>query len=289
MSVRTRRSSGSWKSGSSGNAAEPEGGVVEHRVGRSRRGSGRLQVGGGDRLHPLGVEARGLQHRLRELEPAHRALVGDVEQAGATVDDEPVDHHGEVVGERRVPALVVDERERVVLAGEAQDGLHHVAAVLTADPRRAHDRRLGAGLDLATQFRSPVDRLRIGCVPLDIGLGLRAVEHVVGRHREHVCVDAAARFGDVAVSERVDPIGTIGVAFTRVDCGPRGAVDDGVGLAGRDRLHDRVAVADVERRVIGRDDLVVCGLAEARQTSRPTWPPAPVTRIFTCCASTPRL
>src|SRR5262249_15650027 len=69
-----------------------------------------------------------------------RTLVRDVEDARPALDGEPPDHRGKVVGEAGLTALVVDEGELLVLAGEAQDRLHHVPAVEPAHPRRAHDR-----------------------------------------------------------------------------------------------------------------------------------------------------
>src|SRR5204862_130173 len=83
------------------------------------RGPGRVEVGGRDGTHPTRVEARDLEHTAGELEPGDRALVRDVEDAGPAFDRQPSDHRRQVVGEARLAALVVDERELLVLAGEA--------------------------------------------------------------------------------------------------------------------------------------------------------------------------
>ena len=88
----------------------------------------------------LGSSPSACEHGLRELVPRHRALVGDVPRAGQALLCEQDEHAGEVGGDRRVAALVGDERELLVLAREPQDRLHHVGAVAPDDPRRAHDR-----------------------------------------------------------------------------------------------------------------------------------------------------
>ena len=89
-----------------------EHGVVEHAVGRARRGPGRLEVGRRDRPHHLGVAAGGGDDVADELVPADRALVGGVVDAADPPVAQATQQRGEVGGERRVAVLVVDERQR---------------------------------------------------------------------------------------------------------------------------------------------------------------------------------
>jgi len=84
---------------------------------------------------------------------------------------------------------------------------------------------------------------------------LRAVEHVIGRERDHVRARAPGPFHDEA-----DPSAftrkPVGLRLARVDRGHRRAVHDRVGLDRPDRSEHGVAVADVERGVVEADDFV---------------------------------
>ena len=113
VSWATRRASGSRKSRA---AADAAGAGRRCRAPSWPAGApaGRIEVGGGDRLDPLGVVAGGLQDRPGELVPGHRALVGHVEHApAARSTTSSMDHRRQVVGEGRVAPLVVDEAQAV--------------------------------------------------------------------------------------------------------------------------------------------------------------------------------
>ncbi len=244
-------------------ARQPQGGVVEHRVGRPGRGPGRVELVGLDGTDLGRVVARGLEHRPHELVPAHVALVGHVEHPGHPGRGQAADPDGQVGGERRVAPLVVHERQ-LGPVGQPQHGLDHVVAVLAAHPRRPHDRRprgVGRDLVLAAQLGPAVHRLGVGPVPLDVGLVLGAVEHVVRRHVAEPGPDPAAGVGHPPGAQGVDPERGVGVGLAGVDGRVRARVQHHVGPQRRDRLVDGVPVADVERPVGAGDDLVALGLA----------------------------
>ena len=158
-------------SGEKREPTEAQGGVVQHGVGRARRGPGRVEVGG-DGPYPPRIEAGNLQHGPGELEPRHRALVRDVEDAGPAFDGQPADRRRQVVGEAGLAA----GRRRTQASRarrRAQDRLHHVAPVQPAHPRRAHDRGATAvDLPLAAELGPSVHRDRARRVPLDVRPGL---------------------------------------------------------------------------------------------------------------------
>ncbi len=118
--------------------AQPEGGVVEHRVGRSGRRPRRIEVGGGDGPDLVGVLTGRLEDLPHEPVPGGGALVGDVEGAGHPGDGQPSDGRGQVGGEAGAAPLVVDEGQLGTVE-QAEHRLHHVGPVGAAHPGRADD------------------------------------------------------------------------------------------------------------------------------------------------------
>jgi hypothetical protein len=116
--------------------------VVEHAVGRARRGARRLQVGGGDGLHHrVGSRPVSGDDLAHELVPRHGRLVGEVVHAAA-----PVERDRRSTGARSAvnvgcPTWSATNASVGCSLDEAQHGLHHVVAVLAAHPRGAHDGR----------------------------------------------------------------------------------------------------------------------------------------------------
>ena len=105
---------------------------------------------------------------------------------------------GEVAGERRAAELVVDDAQRVALAGEAEHGRDEVPAVAAEQPGGADDRVLvGRGRRdgvLTGELGAPVRALRRRRGGLQVRLGRRPVEDVVRRDldRERARPAAAA-------------------------------------------------------------------------------------------------
>ena len=278
VSACTRRSSDSWKSGSSVDPAEAQGRVVEHRVRRPRRRAGRFELGGGDRLHPM--RDRGRRPRAPRRTNSYQLtapwlVTWNVPGRRSTA------RRGsscEVVGEGRVPALVVHEgerrrlgRARIVFTMLAPCGPHtHAVRTIV---------RAGSDLDLATELRAPVDRLRVGRVPLDVRPALVPRRRSRCR-RARTC---APPFAAASVTQRTPSAlmrharsGSASQASTAVHAP---ALMTTSGLRAGDRLRDRVAVAEVERargraRSPRRPTVV-----QWRTSSRPSWPAAPVMRI----------
>ena len=79
-------------------------------AGRGAR-AGRVELGGRDRLHPLGIAAGLGQHGPHEAPPRGGAAVGHVEDAGTAVEAERDDGRRQVGGEGGRPVLVVDEAQ----------------------------------------------------------------------------------------------------------------------------------------------------------------------------------
>ena len=150
-------------------AAQAQGHVVEHRVGRAGGRAGRVELGGGDGLYPLGILARRLQGGPDEAPPGGGPAVGHVEDAPAPVGAQRHDGRGQVGREGRRAPLVVDEAQDRLALGQPQGGLDHVGPVGPADPRRAHDGRPGRALPFAGQLARAVDREGVGGVPLPVG------------------------------------------------------------------------------------------------------------------------
>ena len=232
---------------------------VEHRVGRTRSGPGRLQLGGADRANPLGVVASRRERLAGELVPAHDTLVRGVEDTRHPLDPELRDHRREVRDERRVADLVVDEADLSPALGEAQQGLDHVLAVLAADPRRAGDRPAVVDLELAAVLGPPVDRHRARSVPLGVGTDLRAVEHVVGRDVDDVRADPTGAVRDEPRRRAVHPVRELGLGLAAVDGGERRAVQHQVGPPGGEHAQHVVAVGQVVLGQVEPEHLVVTG------------------------------
>jgi len=144
----------------------------------------------------------------------------------------------------------------VVLRG-AQDRFDHVRAVRAAHPAGPDDEAVGTDVALAGELGSPVDRGRIRFVGLDVGFGLRAVEHVVGRHVDDAGTDAGRRFRDMAGSDVVDRGGAVLVGFAQIDGGVGGGVDHHVGVGGLKQLVDAESVGDIELVATQRREVMV--------------------------------
>ncbi len=204
-------------------------------------GTWRIEVDGADRSDHLRILPHRRHDAAHELVPADRALVGDVMDSAPPLDGEPAQHRRQIGGERRAPALVVDERQRVALGGEAQHRAHHVRTVLAAHPRRAHDRRVRAGRALAGELRPAVHGQRVRGVAFVVRTVERPVEHVVGADREQVGADEFARLAYPSHRVGVGGERPVRIALAVVDRGPRRAVDHDVGS---DRGDGRAATSD---------------------------------------------
>src|SRR5204862_509240 len=75
--------------------------------GGAGRRAGRLHLGGGYRMHEIGVQARERDCIPGQAEPGRDALVGHVEDPRMTADHQAADGRSEIVGERGAPVLVV--------------------------------------------------------------------------------------------------------------------------------------------------------------------------------------
>ncbi len=183
-----------------------------------------------------------------------------MEDTAGSLDGEGTQHRCEVGGERRTAALVVDEGHRV--AGDRQPAhqLDHVVAVLTAHPRRAHDRHVLAedverGL-LARKLRPAVDGLRVGRIVFSIGAIERPVEHVVGGDVHEVCVRVSARGSQHTDAVFVDVERSVDLGLATIHRRERGTVDDRIQARRSDDTVDVVLVRDVELRAVDSDHLV---------------------------------
>ena len=248
--------------------------------------------------HPVGIVPGGLEHRPGEPVPRGHARVGDVERPGQPLGGQHRQDAGQIGGEGGAAPLVVDEAQRSRPLGQAQHGPHHVGAVRAAHPRRPHDRRRrgrARARRRACSARRPTSdwarpTRRTGRVR-------GAVEDVVGRHVDDVRPDAAGRLGDVAGPEGVDGEGPVGVAFAGVDRRPGRGVDHHVGAHALDdrrappprsvtssRAWSAATTSTADASPGGRWRRHRPGPRRARRpdrastTSRPSWPPAPVTR-----------
>ena len=192
------------------------------------------------------------------------------------------DHRREVVGEGRAwPRWSSTKASIRRLPAEPQDRLDHVRPVLAADPRRADDRRArGPSLAFACQLRRAVDRERRGRRPTrcrgSSSCRRRRSRSTRGRDGRRPTPQRSATMAD---SERVDGERPVRIGLASVDRGPRRAVHDRVGSGSRSRR--RALRRDRSRRALACD-AATTSLAERRQrtTSRPSWPPAPVTSTF---------
>jgi len=109
---------------------------------------------------------------------------------------------------------------------------------------------------LATEFRTPVHRQRVGRVPFDVRPVAEAVEHVVSRDVADTSTDETRPLYHVPRAQSIDPEGVVRIELTAVDVRPRPGVDDGVGHRRASGLEHRVAVGDIEALVRRGDDVV---------------------------------
>ena len=172
-SAGTSRARPSCQSGSAGSPLRRRAMLSSTELAGRGAGQRRVELGGRDGLHPLGIGAGLGQHRPHEAPPGGGAAVGHVEDPGPAVEPEGHDGGRQVGGEGRRPVLVVDEAQLAVALGQAQGGDDHVGAVGAAQPARAHDGRPGPALALARQLGGAVDRGRARGVPLPVGRGRR--------------------------------------------------------------------------------------------------------------------
>jgi hypothetical protein len=91
------------------------------------------------------------------------------------------------------------------------------------EPRAADDPAL-ADQPLPFELRPAVNRERSRLIRLQVGLGLGAVEDVVGREVD----DRRAEFNDVGCSDNIDSRSPIRLSLGTVDVGPCGCVEDEV-------------------------------------------------------------
>ena len=158
-------------------------------------------------------------------------------------------------------------------------------------PWKPHTHDVRTTVEPGSSSRSPASFVRpytdrgFGLVPLDVGLGLGAVEDVVGRHVDHVGADPAGAFGHVPGAEDVHVVGastsvsqrsTAVKAAAWITTSGRTEVMSAehgvaVGHVGGDDVDpegtsavDRVSAAD------GADDLVVAAGGETASSSRPS-------------------
>ena len=283
LRARTSRASGSWKSREQREAAQPQHGVVEHRVGRPGRGPGRLEVGGGDRRRPGRGRARpppAPLGRTRTSDTAPWLVTWCRPGRRSTARRRSIGARSAVkVG---MAPLVVDEaqlgrarpaRRRIVFTMLAPCSPHtHDVRTMVAPPARPPARRPASSGRRPTAGRARPTRCRAPA--------LVAGEHVVGRHVHEVGAGAPAGLGHPAHGEGVRGEGPVGVGLAGVDRGPGRGVDDGVGPRRvSDGAEHRVAVG--RRRasaVVARRPRRRRPPAQASTTSRPSCPPAPVTR-----------
>ena len=118
---------------------------------------------------------------------------------------------------------------------------------------------VGGRLTLAGELRLAVGRDRVDGVGLQVGLGLGAVEDVVGRREHDLAAGRGGGRGEVARAESVHHRRLVQVALGAVDVRPGRAVDERLGLLGPDRPLDRAGIGDVEL-VVGEGGDVVAGL-----------------------------
>ena len=222
------------------------------------RRAGRVEVGGRNRAHPVGVVARRGEDLADELVPAHRTLVRHVMDARPAVDGESVKRWRQVGGERGLAALVVDEREGLIgIRRETQHQLDHVVAVLPAHPRRSSDRRTRPRRQLAGELRAAVHRLRVGDVVLAIRAVERAVEHIVGADVHEVRAHEFAGRRQVPDRIAVHRKGHGLVGLTGVDGGVGSSVDHRIRTDFVEQPANGVGIGDVEVGLGDGDDLVV--------------------------------
>ena len=161
---------------------------------------------------------------------------------------------------RRIADLIGDDAHLVLLARELEHGPNEVATERAVDPRRPQDhvplmRRRDSAL--ARRLRSSVGVDRADGILLVVGIGLGAVEHIVGREMDQ---RDAQRFGSCGKQARrasVDAIGEVALGLGFVHVGIGGGADEHVGRGSADGAVDRVGVAEIEGRASDADDLAI--------------------------------
>ena len=129
----------------------------------------------------------------------------------------------------------------------------------TAQPRSSDHSGPLPRLLLTGQLAGPVDRPGVGAVPLVVGLGLVAGEHIVGGDVAQVGVEPAGGFGQVAHRKGVDQISLVGVGLAGVHRGVGRAVDHCVGADPSDGTQHLIPAGDVQVLASRGDDLVARG------------------------------
>ncbi len=249
------------------------------RVGRARGGAAE-HLGGGREHQALDFGL--LEDLAGEVVPGARAGGGHVVDAELDPLDQADDPVGEVPGVGGRADLVAHDQDLVLGRGEAQHRLDEVGAADAEEPGGADDEVALVGRRrrlLAGELGAAVGRERRRLVGLDVGRALAAVEDVVAGDVDDAGADRGRGGGDVAGAGAVDrKRGLLGL-LGPVDVGPGGAVDHDVGPLELELGAERGGVGDVELGVAEADH-VVAGVAGGEDTSRPSIPPAPVTRTF---------
>ena len=239
-------------------AGEAQGAVVEHRVGRAGRGTGgvRSAVVIGSTRAGSAPAARSTSRANSNQLTAPWFVTCTIPGRRSTTNI--AQHRREVGGEGRAAALVVDEAQRPVAAGQPQDRLGHVGAVAAARPTTCARPRDSRSISSSpAKLRLSVHGGGVRRVPLVIRLGLACRR----RRSRSTASPRTRRPGGRLLDERARPSAFTrnarsGSRLARVDRGHRRAVHDRVGCRRRDRGQDGVAVADIERGVIGGDHVV---------------------------------
>ena len=229
--------------------AHPEGpgqpAAVQRGIGRTLRGvrilAGRHGVDVGRRQRQGQAGAAGLaRDEAGVLMPAGIARGAQVVQAERIVAlAMQIARHGQRgnVGDigrvGRRAALVADHAQGLGLAQGHQHGFEEAVAEHAIDPGRPEDqvRRIGRlhGA-FAGQLAASVHVQGRGLVILDIGRGLGAVEHVIGRVVHHQRAARGGQRRQLANRLGVDPHGAHRVFLGALHGGPGRGIDDHVGL-----------------------------------------------------------
>ena len=118
--------------------------------------------------------------------------------AAESVDRQPSKHRRQIVSERRMANLIVDEGELRVSVGQAHDRLHHVVPISPAYPRGAHDGRRYAErqcLAFTHQLGNAVDAFRTRLVPLVVRPVECTVEDVIRADLNQVSANTVGCLG----------------------------------------------------------------------------------------------
>ena len=153
--------------------------------------------------------------------------------------------------------LVVDDREAVALAGQAQHGEQKVVAVRAVDPTGAKDEIFAAdvfdGL-FAGQLACAVDVQRVGRVGLDPRLRLAAVEDIIRGVVNEQRVALARLFGENARRLRVDGVGELAFGFGAIDGGVGGGVENEIGRGTANQSAGLIGIGQIDGLAIDGND-----------------------------------